>query len=288
MKTVEPSVWMGLRQPLDVFAWWRKEQLGATDRSRRLDDAVDLAVWKELAPRYDVVDEQTRQAPTLVDRVLELIPAGASVLDIGAGTGNYAIPLARHGSRVTALEYSPDMLAVLRRKLEEQGVQSVTPVQGKWEDTTLPPHDYVLAANCLYRVLDLDIALERFSALAKRQVLIVFSIGTPAVLLNWLSQALGRGPFYTGGWPIHVVLGLQALGVLPWVEPFRVQRTARYPSLEDAARQLGRPLGLNASVLSQARAVLAELLTATPQGWEYTYQATVALIYWNAGEVRGS
>ena len=277
-----------LRLPFDPFALWAAEQQAGTDRGPRLDDSVDLAVWRELAPSFDGPNAQTRRAPDLVSRVLELIPAGASVLDIGAGTGNYALPLARQGRDVTALEYSPDMLAVLQRKLERQGVAGVTPQPGRWEDTQLDPHDYVLAANCLYRTADLRFALERFSALARARVLIIFSIGTPHLLLESLNQALARGAFNIGARPDHVVWGLQALGVLPWVEPFNVERSMRFADLPDAARQLGRMLGLSAAEQARAVDVLASLLQPASNGWEHAYSLTIPLIHWEAADLRPS
>ena len=274
--------------PFDPFALWRAEQQAGTDRGPRLDDAVDLAVWRELAPEFDGPNTQTKRAPDLLGRVLELATAGASVLDIGAGTGNYALPLAQQGCAVTALEYSPDMLAVLRRKLEEQGVEGVTPQPDRWEDTQIAPHDYVLAANCLYRTDDLRFALERFSALARSRVLVIFSIGTPHVLLNALSQALDRGPFITGAGPDHVVWGLQALGVLPWVEPFNVRRKLQFADLPEAARQLGRTLNLKADDHSRAIDVLASLLQPVATGWEYPYTLTIPLIHWEAAALRAN
>ena len=274
-----------LRLPFDPFALWREEQHAATDRSRRLDDAVDLAVWPELAPNYDGPDTQTKRAPDLLRRVLELVPPGTSVLDIGAGTGNYAIPLARRACTVTALEYSPDMLAVLTRKLTQQGVVGVAPLPGKWEDTPLAPHDYVLAANCLYRTTDLRYALKRFSALATARVLIIFGVGMPHVLLHTLSEALAKGPFYTGASPDHIVWGLQSLGVLPWVEPFSVKRTLQFANLAESARLLGRPLGLSAAEQVRAMDVLAALLQPVADGWEYAHAATIALIHWQAADL---
>lgn len=273
------------RLPFDPFDLWSAEQRAGTDRGPRLDDAVDLAVWQELAPGFDGPNTQTRRAPDLLGRVLELVHPGDSILDIGAGTGNYAIPLAEQGSRVTALEYSPDMLAVLRRKLEQQKVAGVTPQPGRWEDTRLEPHDYVLAANCLYRTADLQNALERFSALARSRVLIIFSIGTPHVILNALSQALDRGPFVTGAGPDHVVWGLQALGVLPWVEPFNVKRKLQFVDLAEAAQELGRPLGLNAAEKARALEILPSMLRQVANGWEYDYTLTIPLIHWEASEL---
>ena len=282
MNTSTDGTSFNLRLPFDPFALWAAEQRAGTDRGPRLDDAVDLAVWRELAPGFDGPNTQTKRAPDLLGRVMELVPPGASILDIGAGTGNYALPLAQQGCDVTALDHSPDMLAVLQRKLEQEGVAGVTPQPGRWEDAQIAPHDYVLAANCLYRTADLQNALERFSALARSRVLIIFSIGTPHVILNTLNQALNRGPFITGAGPDHVVWGLQALGVLPWVEPFNVNRMLHFADLAEAAQELGRPLGLSAAEQARAVEILPSLLRPVANGWEHAYTLTIPLIHWEA------
>jgi len=41
---------------------------------------------------------------------------GLTVLDAGAGTGRVSIDLARHGAKVTALDISPEMLKMLKKK----------------------------------------------------------------------------------------------------------------------------------------------------------------------------
>ena len=50
-------------------------------------------------------------------------PAGKTVLDIGAGTGRAAIPLAAAGARVVAADASEAMLAEARRKAEAAGAE---------------------------------------------------------------------------------------------------------------------------------------------------------------------
>ncbi|MDE2815676.1 MAG: methyltransferase domain-containing protein [Chloroflexota bacterium] len=285
MKTPTDDTSFILRLPFDPFALWAAEQRAGTDRGPRLDNAVDLAVWRELAPGFDGPNTQTKRAPDLLGRVLELVPPGASILDIGAGTGNYALPLAQQGCDVTALDHSPDMLAVLQRKLEREGVAGVTPQPGRWEDAQIARHDYVLAANCLYRTADLQHALERFSSLARKRVLIIFSIGTPYLLLNTLNQSLERGPFSIGARPDHVIWGLQALGVLPWVEPFNVQRKLQYADLAGAVQELGRTLGLSAAEKARAADILPSLLQPVANGWEYPYTLTIPLIHWDTADL---
>lgn len=53
------------------------------------------------------------------------------VVDLGGGTGGFAVPLARLGHRVTVVDPSPDALASLERRAAEEGVSElVRAVQG--------------------------------------------------------------------------------------------------------------------------------------------------------------
>jgi S-adenosylmethionine-dependent methyltransferase len=54
-----------------------------------------------------------------------------SVIDVGGGTGGFAVPLAQSGHRVTVIDASPDALASLRRRTVDAGVADlVSGVQG--------------------------------------------------------------------------------------------------------------------------------------------------------------
>jgi S-adenosylmethionine-dependent methyltransferase len=54
-----------------------------------------------------------------------------TVLDVGGGTGGFAVPLAEAGHRVTVVDASPDALAALTRRAVDAGVADrVTAVQG--------------------------------------------------------------------------------------------------------------------------------------------------------------
>jgi S-adenosylmethionine-dependent methyltransferase len=53
------------------------------------------------------------------------------VLDVGGGSGAWAVPLARLGCAVTVVDNSPNALAALQRRARDAGVYDlVTPVQG--------------------------------------------------------------------------------------------------------------------------------------------------------------
>ena len=57
-----------------------------------------------------------------------------TVLDVGGGTGGFAVPLAEAGHRVTVVDASPDALAALTRRAADAGVADrVRAVQGDGE-----------------------------------------------------------------------------------------------------------------------------------------------------------
>jgi len=54
-----------------------------------------------------------------------------TVLDVGGGTGGFAVPMAEAGHRVTVVDASPDALAALTRRAAEAGVaERIRAVQG--------------------------------------------------------------------------------------------------------------------------------------------------------------
>ena len=77
------------------------------------------------------------------------LQAGAAVVDIGAGTGRVAIPLAGRGCNVVAVEAAPGMLAQLR---EKAGRTKVLPVRAEGSHLPFPGgrFDAVVIARLLY------------------------------------------------------------------------------------------------------------------------------------------
>jgi len=87
-----------------------------------------------------------------------------SVLDVGGGSGVWAVPLARTGCAVTVVDPSPDALAVLRRRAVEAGcAERIVGVQGDTDVLSeLVPAgaaDLVLAHGVLEVVDDLAAAV---------------------------------------------------------------------------------------------------------------------------------
>jgi len=98
--------------------------------------------------------------------------ARARVVDIGGGTGGFAVRLAREGHAVTVVDPSPDALAALARRADEAGVAGlVTGVQGDLTDigTHVPPGsaDVVLCHGVLEVVPDPAAALRTITGVLR-------------------------------------------------------------------------------------------------------------------------
>jgi SAM-dependent methyltransferase len=99
------------------------------------------APWLERGERED------EEAPDIALNVLK-IPKGASVADIGAGSGYITVRLAaRVGptGRVYANDVQPQMLNILARRLDMSKITNVTLIEGTIDDPKLPPASVDLA-----------------------------------------------------------------------------------------------------------------------------------------------
>jgi SAM-dependent methyltransferase len=98
--------------------------------------------WDRRAGRYAEYISRDRRDGKLKD-VLDLIEStglkleGAEVLDIGAGPGTLALPLARMGARVTAVDISAEMLKRLEKSAAEENITSIRTILSPWKDVDL-------------------------------------------------------------------------------------------------------------------------------------------------------
>ena len=90
------------------------------DAMGRERDYLPALRWKALTPLFDTVVRVTARDRAAKTRLLDQanVASGASVLDLGAGTGTLAIWLKQRcpEARVTALDADPQALSIGRRK----------------------------------------------------------------------------------------------------------------------------------------------------------------------------
>jgi ubiquinone/menaquinone biosynthesis C-methylase UbiE len=263
---------------IDFLAAWRTAMLSHADA--RIDPAVDRAFWEDYARIYDERTAMPGSYDRTLDALTTLVRQTDTLLDVGAGTGRFALPLARHMRAVTALDYSPAMLAILERKARDAGITNIAIVEAALETMTVPPHDIVLAAWSLYRQVDIAAALTALIRATTRTLVIAASDTAQAPHHPFLLEIWGRH-----GEPEHPVylylLGaLRQLGYRADLRVLWETRCIAAPTVAAVARSL---IPQDASIRDTERfiALLQPLLEETDAGWQYRYTVPVNLLVWH-------
>lgn len=109
--------------------------------------------WDRVARLYDLAEQSNRRVnAAAAERVAELIPPGAAVLDCAAGTGQFSLAAAKPAACVHATDLSQSMLERAAAKARRAGADNIT--FGVADLTALPEadgtFDAVIAANVLH------------------------------------------------------------------------------------------------------------------------------------------
>lgn len=128
------------------------------DRVRRNREQVErLRETPEDADHYGPVtalfrDNPRRTGDEILSAVLRHARPGDTWLDVGAGAGRYAFPLALAVNDVIAVDPSAAMIGALEHGMREHGISNVRVIEGRWPEAStalmpLPCADVALIAN---------------------------------------------------------------------------------------------------------------------------------------------
>lgn len=148
-------------------AWYQ------TGAGRYVDRVEKEAIWAYLEPR-----------------------AGMTVLDVGCGTGNYTLELARAGVKATGVDISSGMLARAKAKAVAEGL-AVEFIQADAVKLPFPDHcfDAVISVSALEFLPDLAAALrECYRVVKPGGRLVVGVIGRDSAWGRYYSAKAGRDP----------------------------------------------------------------------------------------------
>jgi SAM-dependent methyltransferase len=118
-------------------------------------------------------DTNSRVDPSEDIAMLVSLGLGESsvLLDLGAGTGVFALAAAETGAAVVAVDVSGAMVDSIRERAEQSDLDNITVVRAGFlsYDHALPPADFVYTRNALHQLPDFwkVIALNRIAALIR-------------------------------------------------------------------------------------------------------------------------
>ena len=118
--------------------------------------------WDRVAWLYDLVERSNRAVNSAAaNRVAELIPYGARVLDCAAGTGEFSLAAAKRAGTVLCTDQSPAMLKRAGNKANRRGVTNIRFAQRDVTSLTDRDgsYDVVIAANVLHLLPEPEMAV---------------------------------------------------------------------------------------------------------------------------------
>ncbi len=138
------------------------------------------------APVADLFrDDPRRRDDASLDALLRRARPDDTWLDVGAGAGRYAFPLAFVVREVIALDPSPAMVAALTEGIVEHAIGNVRVVEGRWPSAAtelgaLPCADVALIANVGHDTEHIGPFVEALDAAARRACVAVMQERAPA------------------------------------------------------------------------------------------------------------
>jgi SAM-dependent methyltransferase len=209
---------------------------------------------------------------------------GATLLDIGAGTGSWAILLSRHARKVTAVDSSIAMIQVMQENLQAENVTNVEIVHGSWPDLQVEQHDFTLCSHAMYVCPDLPIFVQRMVQATRRTCFILMRAPTADGIMAEAAMHIWGLPYDSPNFQVGYNALLQ-MGIFPNV---LMENTGRWDpwtnaTLEEALAEVKRRFGL--SQVSEHDEFLTNLLRRRLSlvDGQYVWPRGVrsALIYWD-------
>lgn len=128
----------------------------------------------------DAARRSLREPPTPTHRrVVEVMPGGGTLIDVGSGAGAASVPLAPPTGRIVAVDEDEQMIQALTALAAERA--EVVGVVGRWPDVAgqVVAADVVVCANVAYNVADLGPFVVALTRAARVRVVLELSAAHP-------------------------------------------------------------------------------------------------------------
>jgi 2-polyprenyl-3-methyl-5-hydroxy-6-metoxy-1,4-benzoquinol methylase len=264
---------------------WKQRVAAHREQSHKIRSALGVIGQDRWEPFFSFFKADPRRTDDIeVNRLAQEVTPTTTLLDVGAGAGRFALPLALRCKQVTAVEPSPSMGETLRHLAAEAGIDNVTLVASPWDEAEVEPADVVLSAHVIYSTEDIGPFVMKLAAHARQRVCMPTFMRPPraryAPFWPWVhgedkQELPGAAELMQVLWELGIYPNLEMYAPIPF-RPFkdwqRALDTLRprlfvTPDTEHDAR------------LQQA---MRELLTATPEGYviKDAQPGRLALISW--------
>lgn len=256
-------------------------------QSDRMRGVRPTDTWSQFASQFKADPHRTddRTVEALRSRLLP----GETLLDIGAGGGRLALPLALTCRAVTAVEPSPSMCAVLRETAAEYGIKNVSIVESGWLDADVEPADVALCSHVVYVIEDIGAFVRKMDSHARRLVMAVVFEASPLSQVYGLWEKVHGEKRHTLPALPQFLPALDELGIQPEVTELDQQPPRVFGSVEEAREAVARWLfvtpGTNA--MDRLERVLEDALREENGAWsiEGAQPSRPSIVSWETGRL---
>ena len=150
---------------------WKQRVAAHREQSHKIRSALGVTGQDRWEPFSSFFKADPRRTDDVeINRLAQEVTPATTLLDVGAGAGRFALPLALRCKQVTAVEPSPSMGETLRHLAAEAGIENITLVASPWDEAEVEPADVVLSAHVIYSIEDIGAFVMKLAAHARQQV----------------------------------------------------------------------------------------------------------------------
>ena len=219
-------------------ARWRRLVIDRLEEVERLAPgrgSLSGAFWDRRAERYAASASLADvERDPFLRRLRRASEPSSTAIDVGAGTGRFALPLAAGIEHLTAVDPSSAMLAILRRDAGKRGVANLTTAQATWEEARTEAADIAFSAFVLTLVPDAGAFVEKLEAAARQHVFLYLGAYCGDAVLDPLWRHFHGAPRVPGPSYLDALAVLRELGIAPQVEVVEIPNRRRFATIDEA------------------------------------------------------
>jgi len=164
--------------PEDDLQAWAARVRANREQVEQFREATPTDFYAPIAGMFRA-DPRRRDEPTL-EVLRGLVQPSDTLLDIGAGGGRYALPLALVSRKVIAIEPSVGMRRVLGEGMAEHGISNIEALDGRWPEMAAEVRgDVALMSHIGYDIEDIGPFLDAMESAARLCVAVLLSQPPP-------------------------------------------------------------------------------------------------------------
>ncbi|QBD82708.1 class I SAM-dependent methyltransferase [Ktedonosporobacter rubrisoli] len=214
-------------------------------RAQQMDEAYarlgrsSADFWNRRARSFHQATKDNALSDPFFLKVRQAVTAQSSVLDVGAGTGRFALALAPLAKQVVAVEPNSAMLSYLRQEAEQKCISNLSYIATTWQEAATDVQaDIVVCSHVLYPLREVDTFLAKLDRAARQACYIYlharhFDELTGHLWRHFHGSERCLSPSY-----IHALDVMYEMGIYANVEVVSKPPSWRYHNYEVAVEEL--------------------------------------------------